>query len=109
MKRMIAIALLLVMAMTLVACGGGTKEIDPATAIVGKWKNENGDVMEFTTNCGGTVVNGMMTLTCTWQYDAAKGNFMVDYTSGHDIATVTQLENGSLVLTWKGVEFKRIG
>ena len=108
MKRFIAIALLLVMALSLVACGG-TKEVDPATAIVGKWKDADGNVMQFDANCGGTVVNGMMTLTCTWQYDSKAGNFMVDYTSGHDTATVVQNEDGSLVLTWKGKEFKRIG
>lgn len=108
MKKIIALFLLLSIVLSLAACGGPA-EIDPATAIVGKWKNEAGDVMEFTANCGGTCVNGSMPLTCTWQYIAADNKFLVDYTSGHDYATVTQTESGSLVLTWKGTEFKRIG
>ena len=109
MKKIIALFLLLSIALSLAACGGAPKEVDPATAIVGKWKNEAGDQMEFTANCGGTVVNGSMQLTCTWQYVAAEGKVLVDYTSGHDYATVTQNEGGSLILTWKGVEFKRVG
>lgn len=109
MKKIIALFLLLSIALSLAACGGAPKEVDPATAIVGKWKNEAGDVMEFTANCGGTCVNGSMPLTCTWQYVASDNKFLVDYTSGHDYATVTQTENGSLILTWKGKEFKRVG
>ena len=108
MKKIIALFLLLCIALSLIACGGPA-EVDPATAIVGKWKDADGNVMEFTANNGGTVVNGSMPLTCTWQYVAADDKFLVDYTSGHDYATVTQNEGGSLILTWKGKEFKRVG
>ena len=108
MKRIIALFLLVSVVLALAACGAPA-EVDPATAIIGKWQDANGNIMEFDANKGGTVVNGSMKLTCSWQYVAADGNFLVDYTSGNARATVEQKEGTGLVLTWQGVEFKRIG
>ena len=108
MKKMVAMLLIAVICLGLVACGG-PKEVDPATAIVGKWQDADGKIMQFDANHGGTVVAGGMELTCSWQYMEADGNFLVDYTAGNDRATVTQNEDGSLVLTWMGKDFKRIG
>lgn len=109
MKRIIAIALLLAMALSLVACGGG-QEADPSLAIVGKWKNEAGDVMEFSADGTGTCALGASgTRACTWKYDADGDRFVINYSTSDDFATVGKNDSGSLVLTWKGEDYKRIG
>lgn len=109
MKRMIAILLLLSMAIALVACGAPA-EADPATAIVGKWKNEVGDVMEFAADGTGTCALGASgTRPCTWKYDADGDRFVINYSTTDDFATVTKSDNGSLILVWKGENYNRIG
>ena len=108
MKKIIALFLLLTIALSLVACGGPA-EVDPATAIVGKWQDANGNIMSFDANHAGTcVISGRQT-TCSWQYMTADDNFLIDYTSGNGRATVEQKEGVGLILTWEGAEFKRIG
>lgn len=68
MKRVIAMILLAALALSLAACGAPA-EADPATAIVGKWKNEIGDVMEFKADGTGTCALGASgTRSCTWKY-----------------------------------------
>lgn len=106
---MIAILLVLTMAIALVACGAPA-EVDPATAIVGKWKNEAGDVMEFTADGQGTCALGASgTRPCTWRYEEDGDRFVINYSTADDFATVTKSESGSLVLTWKGEDYTRIG
>ena len=110
MKRVIAMLLVLVLAVSLAACGGPGKETDPSLAIVGKWKNEAGDVMEYLADGTGTCALGASgTRPCTWKYDAEGDRFVINYSTSDDFATVTKSENGSLVLTWKGEAYKRIG
>lgn len=108
MKRIIAMLLLLAMALSLVACGG--QKADPSLAIVGKWKNEAGDVMEYLADGTGTCALGASgTRPCTWKYDADGDRFIINYSTSDDFAVVSKSESGSLVLTWKGEEYKRIG
>lgn len=109
MKRITALLLVLVLAVSMAACGGH-KEVDPATAIVGKWKSESGGEMEFLADGTGTCYLGASgTRPCTWKYDEAKDLFVVNYSTSDENATVTKSESGSLVLTWKGETYKRIG
>lgn len=110
MKRMIAMLLVLVLAISLAACGGGGKEVDPAMAIVGKWKNEAGDVMEYMADGTGTCALGASgTRPCTWKYDADGDRFIINYSTSDDFAVISKSESGSLVLTWKNDTYKRIG
>ena len=110
MRRVIALILLAAMALSLAACGGAPAEVDPSTAIVGKWKNEVGDVMEYKADGTGTCALGASgTRPCTWKYDETGDRFVINYSTSDDFATVTKTESGSLVLTWKGNEFKRVG
>lgn len=110
MKRVIAMILLAAMALSLVACGAPAGEADPSTAIVGKWKNEIGDVMEFKADGTGTCALGASgTRPCTWKYDEAGDRFVINYSTSDDFATVTKNDSGSLVLIWKDDSYKRIG
>ena len=110
MKRVIAMILLAALALSLAACGGAPKEVDPATAIVGKWKNEAGDVMEYKADGTGTCALGASgTRPCTWKYDEAGDRFVINYSTSDDFATVTKNDSGSLVITWKGETYKKIG
>lgn len=108
MKRVIAMLLVLAVALSLAACG--PKEVDPATAIVGKWENAEGKTMDFSADGQGNCYLGTSGhRACTWKYNAERGCFEINYsTSIHD-ATVTKSETGSLILTFQGVEYKKIG
>ena len=109
MKRMFAMLLILAMAISLAACGGG-QEADPSMALVGKWKNEAGDVMEYLADGTGTCALGASgTRPCTWKYDADGDRFVINYSTSDDFAVVSKSENGSLIVTWKGDTYKRIG
>lgn len=109
MKRVIAMILLAALALSLAACGAPA-EADPATAIVGKWKNEIGDVMEFKADGTGTCALGASgTRPCTWKYDEAGDRFVINYSTSDDFATVSKNDSGSLILTWKDDTYKKIG
>lgn len=109
MKRIIAIALLVVLALSLVACGG-PQPIDPATAIVGKWKNDEGATMEFKADGTGSCYLGSAGYRdCTWKYNAESGVFEINYSTSTHNATVAQSESGSLVLTFQNVNYKKVG
>ncbi len=109
MKRVIAMLLVLVLAVSLAACGG-PKEADPATALVGKWKNEAGDVMEYLADGTGTCALGASgTRPCTWKYDAEGNRFIINYSTSDDFAVVSKDDSGSMIVTWKGETYKRIG
>lgn len=109
MKRVIAMILLAALALSLAACGAPA-EADPATAIVGKWKNEIGDVMEFKADGTGTCALGASgTRPCTWKYDEAGDRFVINYSTSDDFATVSKNDSGSLILTWKDDTYNKIG
>ena len=109
MKRAIAMLLVLMLAVSLAACGG-PKEADPSTALVGKWKNEAGDVMEYLADGTGTCALGASgTRPCTWKYDTEGDRFIINYSTSDDFATVSKDDSGSLIVTWKGDTYKRIG
>ena len=109
MKRVIAMILLAALALSLAACGAPA-EADPATAIVGKWKNEIGDVMEFKADGTGTCALGASgTRPCTWKYDETGDRFVINYSTSDDFATVSKNDSGSLILTWKDDTYKKIG
>ena len=87
--------LLAVMVLSLAACGG-PKEVDMSTAIIGKWQNEAGKVMEFKADG-------------TWKFDEAHGSrYEIIYSTSGAFADI-ELTNSGLVLTFEGVTYKKVG
>lgn len=107
MKRAIAILMLICLALSLVACGG-PKEIDMATAIIGKWQNEAGKVMEFKEDGTGTCILSAGERPCTWKYDEANNCYELVYSTSGANATIEVTSSG-LILTFEGVTYKKIG
>ena len=104
MKRIIAFALILVLALSLAACAG---EPDPSKAILGTWKTSNYSCT-FNADGTGTVVVDMGTaVSCEWSYDENTGLFNVDWGYGKDTASLTTQEDGTTVLNWKGSTYQR--
>ena len=108
MKRVIAMILLAAMALSLAACGG-PKEVDMSTAIIGKWQDSAGKVMEFKADGTGTCILSAGERACTWKFDADAGNvYEIVYSTSGANATIEVTSNG-LVLTFEGVSYKKIG
>lgn len=108
MKRMIAMMLLAVIVLSLAACGG-PKEVDMTTAIIGKWQNEAGKVMEFKADGTGTCILSAGERPCTWKYDEADGSrYEIVYSTSGAYATIEVTSSG-LVLTFEGVTYKKVG
>ena len=108
MRRVIALILLIVTALSLVACGG-PKEVDMSTAIIGKWQNAEGKVMEFKADGSGTCILSAGERPCTWKFDEAHGSrYEISYSTGIIYANIEQTNSG-LVLTFEGVTYKKIG
>ena len=103
MKRIIAFALVLVLALSLAACGG-----DPSKAIIGTWKSTNYSCTFKADGTGEVTVGKGVTSSCTWTYDEAAGVWNVNYGDGKDTATITSGENGQ-VLVWQGSNYNRVG
>lgn len=102
MKRMIAIALLLAMALTLAACGGAKAE---TPALVGTWADAEGNEMVF--NADGTgkcfTTNGLLA-ECTWSA-LEDGSFELK-AMVFGKATVTITDN---TITWYDIEYTKAG
>lgn len=108
MKRAIALVLLAALALALAACGG-PKEVDMSTAIIGKWQNEAGKVMEFKADGTGTCILSAGERPCTWKFDEADGSrYDIGYSTSSAYATIEVTSSG-LVLTFEGVSYKKIG
>lgn len=107
MKRMIAMMLLAVIVLSLAACGG-PKEVDMTTAIIGKWQNEAGKVMEFKEDGTGTCILSAGERPCTWEYDAENNWYEIVYSTSGANATIEVTSSG-LVLTFEGVAYKKVG
>lgn len=108
MKRVIAMILLAAMALSLAACGG-PKEVDMTTAIIGKWQNDAGKVMEFKADGTGTCILSAGERPCTWKFDEAAGNqYEIVYSTSGTYATIEVTSSG-LVLTFEGVTYKKVG
>ena len=108
MKRAIALILLAVTVLSLAACGG-PKEVDMSTAIIGKWQNEAGKVMEFKADGTGTCILSAGERSCTWKFDEAHGSrYEIIYSTSGAYADI-ELTNSGLVLTFEGITYKKIG
>ena len=108
MKRATAILLLICLALSLAACGG-PKEIDMSTAIIGKWQNDAGKVMEFKEDGTGTCILSAGERSCTWKLDEADGSrYEIIYSTSGAYATIEVTSSG-LVLTFEGVTYKKTG
>ena len=103
MKRIIAMMLILVLALSLVACSG-----DPSKAIIGTWKSTNYSCTFKADGTGEVTVGKGVTSSCTWTYDEEAGVWNVNYGDGKDTATITT-ENGQSVLVWQGSNYNRVG
>ncbi len=104
MKKYIALALVLVLALSLVACGGAPAEEGPEKALVGTWKSEDGKEMSFTADGKGScMTNNWLNTECTWEYLADSGEFEV---SAMPIGKmrVTVADNA---ITWNDVVFTK--
>ena len=106
MKRIIAFALVLVLALSLVACGGG----DPSKAIIGTWKNAGGNSCSFKADGTGSVmVERSTTVSCKWTYDEDAGVWNIDYGYNKDTATIKTGDDGKPVLVWQGGNYTKVG
>ena len=78
MKKLIALLLVLVMALSLAACGGGSAGEDAGAsvekAIVGEWKTLDGAVTTFNEDGTGTAPYGG---EFSWKYDSGTGWYMM--------------------------------
>ena len=104
MKRIIAFALILVLALSLVACGG---EPDPSKLILGTWKTSNYSCTFNADGTGNVVVDMGTAVSCKWSYNADTGLYDVDWGYGKDTATLKTQDDGTTVLIWKGSTYKR--
>ena len=106
MKRILALSLVLVLALSLVACGGG----DPSKAILGTWKNSGGYSCTFKADGTGSVnVEKGTTAACTWTYDEAAGVWNVDYGYNKGTASIKTGDDGKPVLVWQETNYNRVG
>ena len=105
MKRIIAFALVLVLALSLVACGGG----DPSKAIIGTWKSSNYTCTFKADGTGEVPVGKGVTNSCTWTYDEAAGVWNVNYGDGKGVASIKTGEDGKPVLVWQESNYNRVG
>lgn len=107
MKRAIAMMLLAALVLSLAACG--PTEVDMSTAIIGKWQNDAGKVMEFKEDGTGTCILSAGERPCTWEFDEADGSrYEIVYSTSGAYATIEVTDSG-LVLTFEGVTYKKIG
>ena len=103
MKKFIAMMLVLVIALSLVACG------DPSTAIVGVWKSTNYSCTFKADGTGEVTVGKGVTSSCTWTYDEAAGVWNVNYGDGKGVASLKTGDDGKSVLVWQESEYNRVG
>ncbi len=103
MKKIIALALLAVMLLTLAACGAPA-EAGPEGAIVGTWKAEDGKEMTFKTDGTGTAYtsNGL-SVECKWTYIADSSEFELQSMPFGKIK-ITIAEDK---LTWFDIEYTK--
>lgn len=105
MKRIIAMMLVLVLTLSLVACGAP----DPSKAIIGVWKNSGGGSCTFKADGTGSVlVEKSTTASCKWTYDEEAGVFNIDYGYNKGTATITTGDNGP-VLVWMESNYEKVG
>lgn len=106
MKRIIAMMLVLVLALSLAACGG---EPDPSRAIVGTWKATNYSCTFNADGTGNVVVDMGTAVDCTWSYNEETGLYDVDWGYGEDTASLVTQDDGTTVVVWKGSTYNRAG
>lgn len=105
MKRIIALLLIAVLCLSLVACGGGSQndDADKEMQIVGTWKMGNMTHI-FNEDHTGTIMQGSgITMACDWSYK--NGEYTIGYAMGENTATITENEDGTLVLHYNGGEY----
>ena len=103
MKRILAVMLVLVLALSLAACGS-----DPSRAIIGTWSSGN-YTCTFKGDGTGTVsLDKGTSSSCTWTYNEETGAFDVNYGAGKDVATIAT-EDGKPVMTWMNSKYNKIG
>lgn len=104
MKRILAMTLILVLALSLVACGS-----DPSRGILGTWRNSSGYSCSFKADGTGEVaMDKGTTASCTWTYNEETGVFNVNYGYGKGDATVSTVD-GKPVLTWMDTNYDKVG
>ena len=108
MKKFIALLLVLVMALSLAACGGSGKEEankDDGTWIVGNWSVGNIKQV-FNADGTGTVTMGNgIEMAADWTFK--NGKYIIGYPMGENEATVTMNEDGTLVLHYNGSDYTK--
>ena len=107
MKRIISLILVLVLALSLVACGAPKEEAPKITAedVAGNWVLGN---VKQVFNADGTGVITMgngITMACDWTY--SNGKITIGYAMGEKEATITMNEDGTLVLHYDGGDYTK--
>ena len=107
MKKLIALLLVLVMALSLAACGAPAEEAnkDDGTWIIGNWSVGN-ITQIFNADGTGTITfaNGIQ-MAADWTFK--NGVYIVGYPMGENEATVTMNEDGTLVLHYNGSDYTK--
>ncbi len=104
MKRIVALALLAALCLSLIACGSGTPE--PGKEIVGTWKNADGQTMTFKADGTGTVPSTAGTSGCTWRYDEKSGTYTIDLNYTNAAVTVKNTD-GKYTFDYNGVPYTK--
>ena len=108
MKRIIALLLVAVLALSLMACGAPKDESPKVKAedIVGTWVMGNMKQI-FNADGTGTIMMGGngITMACDWTFQ--NGKFIVGYAMGEKEATINIKDDGTLVLVYDGGEYTK--
>ncbi len=106
MKRTIALVLVVVLCLSLAACGGGGST-EPGKELIGTWKDEKGNTLTFTDNGKGTVPGTAGTTTqVTWRYDSAAKVYVVEQMTQMYSLTLTN-NNGTYTMVYNGSTYTR--
>lgn len=102
MKKIIALLLVMALCLALAACGPAEDD-GKEMQIVGTWKMGS---MTHTFNedhTGTLMMSSGITMACDWSY--SNGEYTIGYSMGEGPATITENEDGTLVLHYNGGEY----
>ena len=108
MKRIIALLLVAVLALSLMACGAPKDDTPKVKAedIVGTWVMGNMKQI-FNADGTGTIMMGGngITMACDWTYK--NGTVTIGYAMGEKTATIIRNDQGVLILQFDGGEYTK--
>ena len=107
MKRMISLILVLVLALTLAACGAPKQEEPKIKAedVAGTWVLGQTKQVFNADGTGVITMGSGITMACDWTYK--DGKITIGYAMGEKQATITMNEDGTLVLHYDGGDYTK--